>query len=206
MSGAVSSVVGTVLSVAGGPIGTAASMALTGYSFLKQRRAAKKAASASKAAAEQQRKQEETKQRYSQVQAQRQKVEQQRQARIRSGQILAQMGSSGLGMTGTAGYIGAMGSVGTQLGRNIQDINMEQGYGQSISQSNQAIAGSQQKALEYQAEGQQYQAMQSLASNIGGSFGNPFATSNQQMKSSSVGPSNIFKGGQIGPSFMRSGY
>jgi hypothetical protein len=200
--GGAASVVSSVVSVIGGPIGTAASMALTGYSFLKQQRAAKKAAQASRAAAEQQRKQEETKQRYSQVQAQRQKVEQQRQARIRSGQILAQMGSSGLGMTGTAGYIGAMGSVGTQLSRNIQDINMEQGYGESISQSNQAIAGYQQQAVEAQASGEKWQAISSLAGNIGGSFGNPFATSNQQMKGPSIGPSNIFKGGQIGPSFM----
>lgn len=205
--GGAAKVVSSVVGVIGGPIGTAASMALTGYSFLKQSRAADKAAKASRAAAEQQRKQEETKERYSQVQAQRQRVEQQRQARIRSGQILASMGSSGLGMTGTAPFIGATSSVATQLGRNIQDINMSQGYGQAISQSNQAIAASQQQAVEAQAQGAQWQSVQSLASNIGGSFGNIFQTSNQQMKGQptpGISPSNIFSGGQIGPSSMRS--
>ena len=207
MGGAVKAIASVVSTVAAGPIGSFASMALTGYSMLQQRRAAKKQASASKAAAEEQRRQEEAKARYSEVQAQRQRVEQQRQARIKSGQILAQMGSSGLGMTGTAGYVGSMGSVGSQLNRNVSDINMGVGYGQAIGESNQRIARQQQKGIEAEASMAGWKQVQSLASNFGGTFGNIFDTSNQQMKSSS-GPSltsgNIFSGGQIGPSFMRS--
>ncbi|AFB70769.1 hypothetical protein MTPG_00018 [Methylophilales phage HIM624-A] len=207
MGGAVKAVATVVSTAMAGPIGTYASLAMTGYSMLQQRRQAKKAAKASKAAAEEQRKQEEAKQRYNEVQAQRQRVEQQRQARIRSGQILAQMGSSGLGMTGTAGYIGSMGSVGSQLNRNISDINMGVGYGQAVGESNQRIAGYQQKGIEAEASMAGWKQVQDLAGSFGGTFGNIFDTSNQQMKSSSgpkLSSGNIFSGGQIGPSFMRS--
>lgn len=207
MGGGIGGAISSVVSVIGGPIGTAASMALTGYSMLKQSRAADKAAKASRAAAEQQRKAEETKARYSAVQAKRQKVEQQRLARIKSGQILAQMGSSGLGMTGTAGYIGATGAVASQLGTNIQAINEQEGLAQDVSGFNIGAAAAQQKAYEYQAQQAGWQQVQSLASNLGGSFGNIFDTSNQQMKSAQgpgLSPQNIYKGGQIAPSFMRS--
>lgn len=206
MGGGIGSAIGTVVSVIGGPVGTAAGMALTGYSMLKQRRAAKKAAKAQRAAAETQRRAEETKQRYSEVQAQRQRVEQQRQARIKQGQILAQMGSSGLGMTGTAPFIGATGSVASQLGTNLQQINEGVGFGRAVGGLNQAAAASQQKAIEYQAQGAGWQQVQSLASNLGGTFGNIFDTSNQQMKSPQtpgITQQNVYSGGQIAPSFMR---
>ena len=63
-----------------------------------------------------------------------------------------------------------------------------------------------EKAIEYQAQGAGWQQVQSLASNLGGTFGNIFDTSNQQMKSPQtpgITQQNVYSGGQIAPSFMR---
>jgi flagellar biosynthesis component FlhA len=171
---AVTSVVSKVSSFAGGPWGTIASLAFQGYSMLKQRSQQKKAAAASRAQAEQYKAAEESKARYSQVQSQRARVQAQREARIRHGQILAGMGTSGLGMTGSSSFTGAMGSVSSQLGTNIGDINVGEGFAQEQSQYNIAAASYGQKALEAESRAAGWKQMGTMAENIGGQFGNIF--------------------------------
>lgn len=209
MGSSVGKVVGAVSSFVGGPWGQAIGMAISGYSMLQQRKQQKKAQSAFRQQAEQQRKAEETQARYSQVQAQRERLAQQRQARIRHGQILAQMGTSGLGMTGTAPLIGALGSVSSQLGRNIGDINVSEGFSQEISGYNVSAAAAGQRGIEAQSRAGGWEQVGTLAGNIfDGSFGNIYDTGNTQMKGQSstvpLTSSNIFSGGQIGPSSLRS--
>ena len=175
MGGAVGKVISTVAAFAGGPIGTIASMAFQGYSFLKQRSEGKKAAKAQSAQAALMQKSEESKARYSQVQAQRERVAQQRQARIQQGRILGQMGTSGLGMTGSAPFTGAMGSVSSQLGANIGQINQGAGFAQEQSGYNIAAAQQGTQAGQAMASAGGWQQMATLAGNISsGSFGNPF--------------------------------
>lgn len=175
MGGAVGKVISTVASFAGGPIGTIASMAFQGYSFLKQRSEGKKAAKAQSAQAQLMQKSEESKARYSQVQAQRERVAQQRQARIQQGRILGQMGTSGLGMTGSAPFTGAMGSVSSQLGANIGQINQGAGFAQEQSGYNIAAAQQGTQAGQAMASAGGWQQMATLAGNMSsGSFGNIF--------------------------------
>lgn len=184
MGGAVKAITSVVSTALAGPLGSYAGMALTGFSMLQKRRQAKKAAKASRAAADEQRRQEQAKARFSEVQAQRQRVEQQRQARIRQGQITASMGSSGMGLGGTSSYSGAMGSVATQESKNISDINMGVGFGQAVSQSNQAIGRQQSKMIEAQASAQGWQQMTNLGGSMMnmGNFGNIFGQQNKEIK------------------------
>lgn len=173
---AISSAVSAISSFSGfgSPWMTAASLAFQGYSMLKQRSQQKKAAAASRAQAEVYKRAEESKQRYSDVQAQRARIQAQREARIRHGQILASMGTSGLGMTGTAPFTGAMGSVSSQLGTNIGDINVGQSFAQEQTGYNIAAANYGQKQLEAESRAAGWKQMGTMAENIPTVFGNIF--------------------------------
>lgn len=153
-----------------GPIGAV----FSAVSYLQERRQAKKAAKAEKTRSALAQQQEERAQRMEDVRAQRARVEEQRRARLKAGQILAAGGTSGLGMTGTAPMLGAIGAVSTQMGSNIGDINVEQSYAQEQSQSNIAQAQQQSKIYEAQASAAGWQQLGTMASNLPGTFTNIF--------------------------------
>ena len=172
MGGAVKAVTSafSAISPYAGPIGTV----FSAVSYLKQRREEKKAQKAEKARADIARRKEESAQRMEQVKAQRARVEEQRKARLRQGQILAQGGSSGLGMTGTAPMLGALGSVSSQMSSNIGDINVAEGFSQEQSGYNTAMARQEEKIGESQARASGWQQIGTMASNLPNTFGNPF--------------------------------
>ena len=156
--------------------GTVASIALQGYSMIKERKAGKKAASAERDRAAVQAKQQEDQQKYSQVQAQRARVAQQRKARIAHGAILAQGGSSGLGMTGSSSLTGAIGSVSSQMGLNVGNINVGQGFAEGQTQQNIQQGNLQSQTSLAQAEQSGWSQMGAAFSNLSTNFGNPFDT------------------------------
>jgi hypothetical protein len=162
--------------------GTVASLALTGYSMMKERKGAKKAASAERDRAAVQAKQQEDQQKYSQVQAQRARVAQQRKARIAHGAILAQGGSSGLGMTGSSSLTGAIGSVSSQMGLNVGNINVGQGFAEGQTQQNIQQGNLQSQTSLAQAEQSGWSQMGAAFSNLSTNFGNPFDTGVKENK------------------------
>jgi hypothetical protein len=69
------------------------------------------------------------------VNAQRQRVAQLREARIRRSQIITDTSGAGLGQTGTSSSVGAIGAVTTQRDTNISAIDTQAGYGRAIGEA-----------------------------------------------------------------------
>jgi hypothetical protein len=74
-------------------------------------------------------------QRQAESEAQRARISQQREARIRRAQVLASTGISG-----SSGTAGAIASIGSQEANNINTINQNLGFSQEISAANQRAA------------------------------------------------------------------
>ena len=135
--------------------------------MIQERKQGKKAASAEKMRADIARKKEESASRYSQAQAQRQRISQQSQARIKQAMIAGQTGNA-LGQGGTSGFTGAVGSIGTQAGSNIGQIGVASGFAQEQSGYNVAMGEAQSRGVQAQAAQQGFQQMTTLAQNLPG--------------------------------------
>lgn len=133
----------TILSVGALAVGAA--------SAVSQSNAAKKAASAQRAAGEAQ-------SRAASVEAQRARIAQVREARIRRAQVVSSGTNVGLGM-GTSGIGGAVGSISSQMGSNIGDINQQETFAQETSNA-------LQKSVNAQAEGQKWQQIGNFSQSI----------------------------------------
>lgn len=121
------------------------SAAATVYSSNKQAKATKQAAAAQREATAAQG-------RASSVEAQRARIQQVREARIRRAQVLSSGTNAGLG-TGTSGIGGAVGSIASQMGENIGTINQQQTFAQETSAALQQSADYQVKAQKWQMIG-----------------------------------------------------
>jgi len=66
------------------------------------------------------------------INAQRQRVAQMREARIRRAQITTETTGGGLGLAGTSSSVGAIGAVSTQRDTNIGAIDTQAGFGRAI--------------------------------------------------------------------------
>lgn len=175
----IAEVASPVASVFGGPVGTFASLAMTGFSAMQQRRQGKKAAKYQEQQVQIQQRAEKQKERYAQLQAQRARIAERRKARIRQGEILAQTGASfGSGIGGVSGSVGALGSVGTQAASNIGDINVAQGFASQQSGFNIAAAQAGSQSQQALASAQGWQQIGQLGQTFGGSFGNIFGSAN----------------------------
>ena len=124
---------------------TALSAAATVYSGSQQAKATKKASQAQQQANEAQA-------RSASVEAQRARIAQVREARIRKGQVISAGTSGGLGM-GTSGLGGAVGSIASQMGENIGKINQQQTFAQDTGAALQESANQQVKAQKWQQIG-----------------------------------------------------
>lgn len=177
---AVTKVVSTVAPALSG-ISPFASLAMKGFSMLQARKSSKKASAMASRQVEIQEKAEKQKQRYNQLQAQRERIQQRRAARMKQGEILAQAGSGGLGMGGSSSVTGGLGSVSTQMGSNIGDINVAEGFAQQQGDFNVAAAQAGNKMQQAQTAAAGWQQMGSLA----GDFSIPdiFGTKNEQSTS-----------------------
>jgi hypothetical protein len=157
--------------------------AIGGFSAAKkQKKAAKRAARAEQARV----KAEQEKQRIEQVRAnvatRKERLKSLREARIRRAQII-QAGINA-GAEGSSTVEGAIGGIGTQFGAAQGQINVAQGFGEAISQQNEASAAAsgeisrqQGKIAVSQAKQQVFKAAGDLAQGIferGGGFTSMF--------------------------------
>lgn len=145
-----------------------AGLGLQVASGIQQRKYASQQAKFESQRAEAARKAEESRARQSEVQARQARLAAIREQRIRTGQIVAATGSAGLGMAGTSGFTGAVGSLSTQAAANIGQINVAQGFAAEQSAYNQQAATAASKGALAGAQAQGWSNMFTLASNMGG--------------------------------------
>lgn len=110
------------------PFISAASAVMQGVSFFQQKKATSQAAAATSRQADLQN-------RLNDVNAQRERVAQLREARIRRSQIITDTAGAGLGPTGTSSSVGAIGAVTSQFASNVSSIDTQAGYGRAIGQA-----------------------------------------------------------------------
>jgi hypothetical protein len=142
------------------------SLALTAFGAYQSYNQMQNAKSASKDAARNQRASQEAQNRASQVEGQRARIQQVREARIRRAQILSSTGNEGLGFSGTSGYTGGTGAVTSQAGSNIGYINQRQNQANEISAFNVAAGNAMSRANTAGASAQQWQALSGLGMSV----------------------------------------
>lgn len=127
--------------------------------------------------------------RMAEIDAQRQRVQQVREARIRRAQILASQGETG---AGTSATVGGLSSVTTQVASNIGNINQTQGLAAAASAANQRAADAASSAANWEAFGNLVQAASPLQQNLTTIFGgNTFPKVGTTNKTTQ--PTSIFK-------------
>lgn len=99
------------------------------------------------------------------VEAQRQRIQQVRESRIRRAQILASSGNTGLGV-GTSGVSGSISSVGSQAASNIGMINQTQTFAAEASAANQRAADAASRGAQAQATAAQWQSIGGFSQSI----------------------------------------
>lgn len=113
---------------AAAPYMAIASGVMQAASFFQQKKATSQAAAATSRQADLQN-------RLNDVNAQRQRVAQLRESRIRRSQIITDTSGAGLGPTGTSSSVGAIGAVTTQRDTNISAIDTQAGFGRAIGEA-----------------------------------------------------------------------
>jgi len=162
--------------VPGSQILTALSLGAQVYSGLQERKYAGKAADAAQRQYELSKEKAAQESRYQEVLAQRQRTSTLREQRIRTGNIVAATGGTGLGMAGTSSFTGAVGSLGTQAATGIGNINVAESTGQTLSNINQQIGGAASDVFQAQSQQQGWQQIGNMASSFPTTFGNIFKT------------------------------
>jgi len=131
----------------------------TVYSANKQAGATKKAAQAQQEASAAQG-------RSASVEAQRARIAQVREARIRRGQVISAGANAGMGAT-SSGIGGAVGSIASQMGENIGNIGQQQTFAQETGVALQNAANQEVKAARWQQIGQFSQSIFNTAVSVG---------------------------------------
>ena len=146
----------------------AIALGLGAVSAYKQSQAAGEAADAQKEANEAQ-------SRAASIEAQKARVQQVREARIRRAQVLASGTNSGLGF-GSSGIGGAVGSISSQMGENIGTINTQQTFAQATSSALQKSADAQVDAQKWQMIGEFSKSIFTQQGGFGTIFGGNTST------------------------------
>lgn len=107
------------------PIIQAISAVTSVASFFQQKSATKKAEETTQ-------RQSDLQNRLNDINARRQMIQQQREARIRRAQITTETAGAGLGLGGTSSSVGAIGAVSTQEATNVSGIRQQQDFGRAI--------------------------------------------------------------------------
>lgn len=127
-------------------------------SMYMQHEAGQQAKGASERQAQAQREGQQAQERMAEVEAQRSRIAQTREARIRRAQIIASGTRGGLGV-GTSGITGATGSITSQAGSNIGTIGQTQTFAGQVSAANQRAATEQSNIFSAQTTGQFWQGV-----------------------------------------------
>jgi hypothetical protein len=156
------------------PLLTVASLGFQLYSATQARKSVRQAAGYEEKRVEAATKLEESRQKQSDIEAQRRRIAAIREQRIRTGQVVAATAGAGLGLSGTSGYIGSVGALSSQAAANIGAINVGQGF--AAEQSGYSVAAGQagSRSAVATAQGAGWQQMGSLAQGFGTQFGNIF--------------------------------
>lgn len=159
----------TIIAVAG--------LAMSGVSMMQQMGAADDMREAESRRMAAQTKMNESQQRQSDVEAQRQRVAQVREERIKRAQVLASTGNTSMGISGTSSLQGSTGSLGTQMGANIGYINQQQGFATEQSGYNQEMGAASSSIFTAQNSAAGWQQIGSLGGSLfsaGGGFSTIF--------------------------------
>jgi|TARA_R110000823_G_C15950836_1_gene501694 hypothetical protein len=117
-------------------------------------------------AQDQQNKANEVASRYRALQAKRQRVQTIRASRIESGQVEAAGAGSGLGSGGTSSIVGSVGGAGTQLSANLGNFGVSEGYGNQVSNLNQAAANSMSQANQVKSKSEMWSNVTTLGGDL----------------------------------------
>ena len=93
------------------------------------------------------------------VMAQRDRVAQIREARIRRASVISSAGNAGIGLTGSSGVSGATSSVQSQLGYNLGTMGTMKSFADQLSAANQQEANAQADFYNAGAKGQFWQSI-----------------------------------------------
>ena len=151
--------------IKGNPI-AAVGLAISAFSTMKQMSAAKDAKKAGRQQAEAQRNAEMARGRQSEVEAQRQRISQVRESRIRKAQVISSTGNEGLGFAGTSGNVGAVSGITSQTASNIGFIGQQQGFASEISDYNIQAGQAGSDMATAQATGAQWQTIGGIGNSI----------------------------------------
>lgn len=140
---------------------TALSVGISAVSAVMQYNAASDSAHAAESQANAQKESIAAQGRMAEVEAQRARLAQVREARIKRAQIISTSTSTGLG-EGTSGVSGATSSISTQESSNIGIIGQTQSYAQEASAANQRAADFASQGASATAKAQQWQTINTI--------------------------------------------
>tara|TARA_R110000824_G_C15059094_1_gene662230 strand:- start:268 stop:876 length:609 start_codon:yes stop_codon:yes gene_type:complete len=156
-------------SLAGGTFGSTAlslgGLAMQGYGAIQSKKYASQQSGYQRQQVEASNKADAARNRYNQLQQKRSRLVAIRQARIQQGQIAGSMGGT-LGTGGTSSYLGSVGSIGTQASVNVGNVNVAEGYGNTISNFNTQAANFGSKANSAGSKGTAWQNVGTLGGNL----------------------------------------
>lgn len=157
------------------PIAVVAAVAAVGATIggtVMQMQAAKKQRKAMQRAQDAQAEQNRLEKARANVMAQRERVQQVREARIRRAGVIASAGNAGVGVTGgTSSMTGAVSSIQSQFGNNLGTLGQMQSFGQQLSMANQREADAQSDYITAGAKGQMWQSIFGSIGKLAGTAG-----------------------------------
>lgn len=127
------------------------------------------------------------------VMAQRDRVQQVREARIRRAQVISSAGNAGLSLAGgSSGISGATSSIQSQMGNNLGTLGSMSSFAQQLSLANQRSADAQSDYYKAGAQGQMWQSIFGAVGQVAGGVSD-FMGAGSKDGQASIGGGNDFK-------------
>jgi hypothetical protein len=141
-------------------------MGMQAIGSIQARKYQKQGADMNRAAAASQNKANEVANRYRQLQARRQRLQEIRGARIRQGQVEGATAGSGLGASGTSGLSGSVGGTGSSASANLGNLSVANDVGNQMSNLNAAAANSMSLANQAKSKSDMWTQVDTLGGNL----------------------------------------
>lgn len=127
------------------------------------------------------------------VMAQRDRVQQVREARIRRAQVISGAGNAGLSLAGgSSGLSGATSSIQSQFGHNLGTLGTMSSFAQQLSLANQRAADAQSQYYKAGAQGEAWQSIFGTVRQVAGGVSS-FMGAGSKDSQASMGGGNEFK-------------